>query len=162
MDTDEQRLGYPAIKPSSMSEDLQFTLSFFILNPMNHPAVSPSPLFLRLTVFLGFSAVLLGAFGAHLLKGTLIEHQTVEVWKTASFYHLTHAILLLFLIHLPGFQKNSFYLFFFGLLLFSGSLYLLALTPFKWLGPITPIGGLLLMGGWLSLLLWKSNTQNRS
>jgi len=125
---------------------------------MTHSTLSPSPLLFRLTVFLGFSAVLLGAFGAHLLKGTLIEHQTVEVWKTASFYHLTHAILLLVLIHLPGFQKISFYLFFFGLLLFSGSLYLLALSPLKWLGPVTPIGGLLLIGGWLSLLLWKSKS----
>ncbi len=54
---------------------------------------------------------------------------------------------------------SSFYLFFFGLLLFSGSLYLLALSPLKWLGPITPIGGLLLMSGWLSLLLWKSKSR---
>ncbi len=115
---------------------------------------APSSLLLRLSIVLGLSAILLGAFGAHLLKGTLIAHQTVETWKTASFYHLTHAILLLFLIHQPNFRKSSFYLFFLGILLFSGSLYLLALNPLPWLGPITPLGGVLLMSGWLSLL-WR-------
>ena len=119
---------------------------------------TPSPLFLRLSIFLGFSAIFLGAFGAHLLKAELMVRQTVDIWKTASFYHLTHAILLLGLIHLPRLRKSTFYLFFFGVLLFSGSLYLLALYPLRWLGPITPLGGLLLMSGWLSLLIPQSRS----
>ena len=95
-----------------------------------------------------------GAFGAHGLKGRLAAEQLAS-WSTASQYHLLHSILLLALalfslqsgreIRLPA------TLFLAGITLFSGSIYLLLLTDQKWLGPVTPLGGLLLIAGWLSL-----------
>lgn len=107
----------------------------------------------------GALAVMAGAFGAHGLKGRLTAEQ-LGSWSTASQYHLLHSVALLALalyalqsgreIRLPG------SLFVSGMALFSGSIYLLLLTadlPFqlKWLGPVTPLGGLLLVAGWLSL-----------
>ena len=103
----------------------------------------------------GALAVMAGAFGAHGLKGRLSPEQLAS-WSTASQYHLLHSVVLLALalfalqtgrsVRIPG------SLFALGTTFFSGSIYLLLLTDQKWLGPVTPIGGLLLIGGWLSLL----------
>ena len=105
---------------------------------------------------LGALGVMIGAFGAHGLKALLAETGQAATFETAVKYHMYHALamlvtgLLLFqvpnkFIHLAGL------FFLIGVLIFSGTLYVLSLTNIKWLGAITPIGGLFLIGGWLSL-----------
>ena len=114
---------------------------------------SPQLLIAALT---GASAVALGAFGAHALKDTLAVHGTTATWQTASLYHLVHApVLLLLALHNPT-PKRTLILFLAGLILFSGSLYLLCLTHVKPLGAITPVGGILLIVAWSDLLRTKS------
>jgi uncharacterized membrane protein YgdD (TMEM256/DUF423 family) len=108
----------------------------------------------RLAAALGFLAVALGAFGAHTLKGTLAANDTTEVWKTAVLYHFIHAIALLVLATLPATARAASGLFVAGIVIFSGSLYVLALTNIRWLGAITPLGGLCFLAGWLTLLFW--------
>lgn len=110
-------------------------------------------LLFRLAAALCFLAVALGAFGAHALKGTLQANDTTDAWKTAVLYHFVHAIALLILATLPAASRTAAGLFMGGIILFSGSLYLLALTNLKWLGPITPLGGLCFLAGWLVLVL---------
>jgi len=101
----------------------------------------------RLGLFLfGFLSVVLGAFGAHSLKNFLDEYGKV-IYEKAVVYQMFHAIALLAVGLLQHHAKNtSFSLagcgFFVGVVLFSGSLYLFAITGMKWLGAITPIGGL--------------------
>lgn len=103
----------------------------------------------------GFMAVACGAFGAHGLKARL-SPEMLAVWKTASAYQLAHALALLLLVALAA-QKpssalnNAAWLFIAGTALFSGSLYALALGGPRWLGPLTPLGGLLLLAGWACL-----------
>ena len=108
---------------------------------------------LRLGAALCFLAVALGAFGAHALKATLATHEMTEVWNKAVLYHFVHALGLLVLSALPAVQRVTVILFVVGIVLFSGSLYLLALTNIKWLGAITPFGGLCFLAGWLWLAL---------
>ena len=108
---------------------------------------------LRLGAVLCFLAVALGAFGAHALKATLTAHEMTEVWSKAVLYHFLHALGLLVLSVLPAVQRVTVILFVVGIVLFSGSLYLLALTNIKWLGAITPFGGLCFLAGWLWLAL---------
>jgi uncharacterized membrane protein YgdD (TMEM256/DUF423 family) len=103
---------------------------------------------IRVAALFGASGVILGAFGAHGLKAVLAAHQTVEVWHTASFYHLLHAVVLLW----ANTRRLAFRLFAAGILVFSGSLYLLAFSGLRWLGAVTPFGGVLLIAGWLALL----------
>lgn len=102
---------------------------------------------IRIAALFGASGVILGAFGAHGLKAVLLAHQSVEIWHTASTYHLLHAAVLLW----ASSRILAFRLFAAGIVLFSGSLYLLALSSVKWLGAVTPLGGLLLIAGWLAL-----------
>jgi uncharacterized membrane protein YgdD (TMEM256/DUF423 family) len=120
-----------------------------------------SDFLLRSAAFLGSTGVGAGAFGAHALKSTL-EKQTngVENWKTAVMYQLIHATALLALSALSSSSgKNSVKwlksgkLMGLGSVIFSGSIYCLTLNvgPKKVLGPITPIGGLLMIGGWAVL-----------
>ena len=95
---------------------------------------------------LGFLAVFMGAFGAHSLN---LEKSASEIYKTASFYHF-FSVFLIFIIGLLKnylkfrYYKMAFFSSFFGVIIFSGSLYLLSITNIKWLGAITPFGGLLL------------------
>ncbi len=118
--------------------------------------------YLLITACLGALAVALGAFGAHGLE-ELVSAERIEIYQTGSRYHFYH-LLPLFIGAWSLAQKygdstwlrRSIRLLLIGLLLFSGSLYLLALRDLVsfnigWLGAITPIGGLLLIGGWLSL-----------
>ena len=112
-----------------------------------------SSLLFRLATGFCFLGVALGAFGAHALKGRLEAHPTTEVWKTAVLYHFIHALALLLLAVLPTVSRATASLFVAGILLFSGSLYLLALTNVKWLGAITPLGGLCFLAGWIWLAL---------
>ena len=96
-------------------------------------------------------AVILGAFAAHALKSMLDEYST-DIYKTGNFYHFIHALALI----MVGVLQQQFDLdltisgfsFFIGMVLFSGSLYSIALTGVKGLGAITPIGGLLFIIGW--------------
>ena len=103
----------------------------------------------------GALAVVAGAFGAHGLKARL-EPSQLDAWMTATEYHLIHSVVLLALALFAAQSGKSIQLpaglFSVGMLLFSGSIYLLVLTQMRWLGPVTPIGGLLLIAGWLSLL----------
>lgn len=108
----------------------------------------------RLAAALCFLAVALGAFGAHALKGTLQANNTAEAWKTAVLYHFIHALALLVLATLPAASRAApAALFAAGIVIFSGSLYLLALTNIRWLGALTPLGGFCFLGAWLWLFL---------
>ncbi len=100
---------------------------------------------------------MLGAFGAHGLAKQF-PSANLGVWDTAVTYHLTHALALLALAALdasPAFAhtKKAALGFLSGLVLFCGSLYALALGGPHWLGPITPVGGVAFILGWLVLLL---------
>jgi uncharacterized membrane protein YgdD (TMEM256/DUF423 family) len=106
---------------------------------------------IRLAALTGFLAVALGAFGAHGLKGTLDANGTAAIWQTAALYHLVHAVMLFVIAQRSVVARVPFALFGIGIVIFSGSLYLLAVTNVKWLGAITPFGGLCLLGGWLAL-----------
>ena len=106
---------------------------------------------LRITAILGVLAVALGAFGAHGLEDTLMAHDRMDTWKTASFYHLVHVVVLLVLVSLKVWRPFAWLFFAAGIVVFSGSLYLLCLTQAGWLGAVTPLGGLGLIGGWLCL-----------
>jgi uncharacterized membrane protein YgdD (TMEM256/DUF423 family) len=120
-----------------------------------------SPVKLRAAAILGLTAVALGAFGAHGLKsmwGSSLDAAEaayrLDVWETAVFYHLAHAIVLLVLAfgcpekHQARIASWCFVI---GVNIFSGTLYLLALTGMTWMGRIVPIGGVLLLLGWLLL-----------
>ena len=109
---------------------------------------------LRTAAVFGFLAVALGAFGAHGLKATLLANGTLPIWETAAHYHLAHAVALLVLGLRENAARAAFLLFVAGIVIFSGSLYVLAVTNVRWLGAITPLGGLCLLGGWLALA-WR-------
>ena len=104
----------------------------------------------------GLCAVVLGAFGAHALDARLEALGTREVWNTAVDYQMWHALALL-IIGFYSVRSRSIQIaaaaFCVGILLFSGSLYWLALDGPRWLGPITPLGGLSLMIGWGALIV---------
>ncbi len=107
----------------------------------------------RIAAAFCFLAVALGAFGAHSLKATLQANGTAEVWNTAVLYHLAHAVALVALaLHGTG-NRGASYLLIAGIVIFSGTLYLLAITNVRWLGAITPLGGLCFLGGWLWLII---------
>jgi uncharacterized membrane protein YgdD (TMEM256/DUF423 family) len=104
-----------------------------------------------------FIAVAAGAFGAHGLRQHLAPEQ-LSVFETGARYQMYHALGLLAAgwaaARWPGSPANwAGWLFIVGTLIFSGSLYTLALTGLRWLGAITPIGGLCFLGGWLCLAL---------
>ena len=98
--------------------------------------------------------VVLGAFGAHVLKARLAP-ETLSVYQTGVQYHFYHALGLLLLgvaaLHLPssGYVRWSGGFMLFGILVFSGSLYALSIGGIRWLGAITPIGGAAFIVAWL-------------
>lgn len=96
-------------------------------------------------------AVGLGAFGAHGLRHTLETNGTAEIWRTAVLYHLVHAVMLFVVGSRTPFAKGPWWFFLVGIVAFSGSLYALALAKIAWMGPVTPIGGALLLAGWVWL-----------
>lgn len=113
----------------------------------------------------GCLAVILGAFGAHGLKHSLTA-TLLSAFETGVQYQFIHTLSLLALgvllsrmPHTPAALTYAGLLWLAGMVLFSGSLYALALGGPKWLGPITPLGGLMLILGWLSLTLgiWKAS-----
>ena len=107
--------------------------------------------------FCGFS-VLMGAFGAHALKDKLSEY-SMSIYDKAVFYQVFHALGIL-IVSILGqlFNTQEFnifgWFFIIGILLFSGSLFILSVTGIKWLGAITPIGGVMFILGWF-LLFFK-------
>ena len=107
---------------------------------------------LRVAAALCFAAVALGAFGAHALKATLQSNGMLDVWNKAVLYHFIHAIAI-FVLAFSSIQRGASWLFFAGICLFSGSLYAMALTNLRWLGAITPLGGLCFLAGWACLFL---------
>jgi len=108
----------------------------------------------------GLTGVALGAFGAHALKETLASRGMADVWETAVLYQLTHAAaalgVLLFAQTRPAAARRwlarAGHAWLLGIGLFSGSLYVLALGGPKWLGPVTPLGGVFLLAGWICVL----------
>ena len=107
---------------------------------------------------LGLSGVALGAMGAHALKVTLIERGMTIAWESAARYHLFHAVALVGIAAWVRVDPTAngtrlmawtAKLWCVGVLLFSGSLYWLALGGPRWLGPVTPFGGIALLAGWL-------------
>lgn len=108
----------------------------------------------RIGAVLGALAVVLGAFGAHALEGRVDEHLRA-VWDTGARYHLVHAVALVALGAHRDPPAPSAWLWVAGISLFSGSLYLMTLTGARWLGAITPLGGVCFIAGWL-WLAWKA------
>jgi uncharacterized membrane protein YgdD (TMEM256/DUF423 family) len=111
--------------------------------------------FLLLGAIAAFLAVALGAFGAHGLRGRL-SPEMMSVFQTGVQYHLAHALALLLVAatmgHMSGWLiQTAGWCFVAGIVFFSGSLYLLAVTGVTILGAVTPIGGLLFLAGWACL-----------
>ncbi len=115
----------------------------------------------------GALAVVAGAFAAHSLKLYLTE-SSLSIWQTAVKYQMYHSLALIAIAILmklqtedqsSGWLKASTIAFIIGVVLFSGSLYVLSLTTISWLGVITPIGGLSLIIGWICLAIvpWKTS-----
>ncbi|OAA56153.1 membrane protein [Niveomyces insectorum RCEF 264] len=106
-------------------------------------------LFWRVGALYGATAVALGAFGAHGLKNRISDPQKLANWSTAAHYQLAHSVVLLATRGHP--VAATFFTA--GMTMFSGSIYALTLDTerFKWMGPVTPLGGLCLILGWLSL-----------
>jgi uncharacterized membrane protein YgdD (TMEM256/DUF423 family) len=111
---------------------------------------------IRVAGLFGFLGILLGAFGAHLFRGVLELFGTAEFWRTGVTYHLVHAVVLLVLAGWRPIPRLPFLLILGGSIIFSGSLYALALTNLRWLGAVTPLGGVGMLCGWLTIA-WKSH-----
>lgn len=115
-------------------------------------------LFLILGSINGFLAVALGAFAAHGLRNT-ISPELLNTFQTGVQYHMYHALALfgvgLLALYYPtqSAVRLSGWLFLVGIVLFSGSLYVLALSGIRWLGAITPLGGIAFLAGW-ALVAW--------
>jgi uncharacterized membrane protein YgdD (TMEM256/DUF423 family) len=114
-------------------------------------------LFVTLGALSGFIAVGAGAFGAHALRARLAPDM-LAVFETAARYQMYHALALVLVAWVATRWPGSFavyagWLFVAGTLLFSGSLYLMALTGIRWLGAITPLGGAAFLAGWVALAL---------
>ena len=122
-----------------------------------------SNLFLVLASLNGFLAVALGAFAAHALQSRLTE-QLLHTFQTGVQYHMYHALALLGVgmlsLHYPqaSLVRLAGYAFTLGIVLFSGSLYVLALSGIRWLGAITPLGGVAFLAGW-GCLCWFALSQ---
>lgn len=121
---------------------------------MNRPAAIAGAL-------LAAGGVALGAFGAHGLRA-MLDAQALGWWQTAVQYQLFHAAGLIAIAALPGLRAGApVALLAGGTLIFSGSLYLMALTGARWLGAVTPVGGLAMIAGWL-LLAWRMRARAAS
>ncbi len=108
----------------------------------------------------GLTGVALGAFGAHALRETLLERGMTTAWETAARYQLVHAVALFAAAAWQNTSQGTVHKrlniasisWTVGTVVFSGSLYLLALGGPRWLGPVTPFGGLALLAGWLAVV----------
>jgi len=121
------------------------------------------PLFLLFSTISAFLAVAFGAFGAHGLKA-ILSPDMLAIYKTAVTYQMWHALGLAIIAFLYQQNLNSRLLhyagwfMFSGIVLFSGSLYALSLSGLKWLGAITPLGGVCFLAAWLLLIIFSFNT----
>jgi uncharacterized membrane protein YgdD (TMEM256/DUF423 family) len=107
--------------------------------------MNKSPRLVAVSLFYLALAMILGAFAAHALKDSLSEYQQ-DVYFKANFYHFVASLTIL-VLSCNGFWQNKMFSFFLaGSLIFSGTLYLLAITGERWLGALTPIGGSLMIG----------------
>ena len=118
---------------------------------------SPAKRFLVFAACSGAVAVGLGAFGAHVLEDRLAEGM-MAIYRTGVEYHFYHALGLLLVgiisSHAPSKQlKWSALLLGLGIILFSGSLYVLAVSGIRWIGAITPVGGISFIAGWVMLFV---------
>ncbi len=136
---------------------------------MNHAKKFPFPAyFISLGALTAMIAVVMGAFGAHALKDVFSVSQ-MKWYQTAFEYQMAHSLALILLGLSTSGRIYSRYTqvagisFLAGMILFSGSLYLLAFTQLRWLGAITPIGGLAFISGWLffALAARPVNTKNQ-
>jgi uncharacterized membrane protein YgdD (TMEM256/DUF423 family) len=117
----------------------------------------------RVTAILGFLGVALGAFGAHGLKELLARRAGAESWwDKAVLYHFVHTLAMLRLCGLRPFATAPWTLFGAGILLFSGSLYLLAVAGWHWLVFVTPLGGVCFLAGWLWLAFGRTGAVDAS
>ena len=119
-----------------------------------------SQLATRIAAAMGMLAVVLGAFGAHGLKDLLAQNNTAAIWEKAVFYHFIHAVMLFVLANLKPFRAVAWWSFLIGICIFSGSLYLLAVTNVHWLGAVTPIGGVSFIVGWTCLIICAGQSNN--
>jgi uncharacterized membrane protein YgdD (TMEM256/DUF423 family) len=132
-------------------------------------ASQPSQFSLLAAGLLGLTGVALGAMGAHALKATLVERGMMHAWDTAAKYHLLHALALLgaaaWLRTANGAGARKVFwaarCWCVGVVLFSGSLYWLAVGGPRWLGPVTPFGGVAFMAGWLLVALAAFSPEKR-
>lgn len=122
--------------------------------------MNPDRLFFGIGCVAAGLSVMLGAFGAHALRDRL-GPQILAIYETGVRYQVYHAIALLIVGLLRGNTPQSSpwldaagWLFTAGIVIFSGSLYLLSVTGARWLGAITPAGGLAFIGGWALLAIW--------
>ena len=99
----------------------------------------------------GALGVALGAFGAHGLKNIVTDPYLLEVWAKGAHYHQIHALALCAVAAHPNPPARAGWAFVLGITLFSGSLYLMTLTGQRWLGAVTPVGGVAFISGWLIL-----------
>ena len=115
-------------------------------------------IWMKIGVCFSLLSVIIGAFGAHGIKDSLIKNDTVDVFNTSVKYHIFHslAILITAILQLLGYLNSTIPIisFIIGILLFSGSLYILSYTGIKWLGAITPIGGIFFIIGWITLFIF--------
>jgi uncharacterized membrane protein YgdD (TMEM256/DUF423 family) len=112
--------------------------------------------YLLISAILGFMGVAAGAFGAHALK-TRISQEMLNVFEVGVRYQMYHLFAIICAVWLKSPLAALFFLI--GIIVFSGSLYALSLTSIKWLGAITPFGGVLLLAGWFTLALSIYNTK---
>ena len=105
-----------------------------------------------------FLGIALGAFGAHSFKEVLVENGRMDTWDTAVLYHLIHGLAVWVLGYFAPNRRKVALCFVIGVSIFSGSLYALSLTNILWLGALTPIGGVLFLAGW-GTLVFKSQSE---
>ena len=108
---------------------------------------------------LALLGVILGAFGAHALKPLLLRNGMLDGWQTATHYQFFHALALLAVSRQVG--RGPAICWVAGVLLFSGSLYILTTNPTQvWAGPVTPLGGLLLVVGWIWFIVERLRSKD--
>ena len=129
--------------------------------------------FLLISCVFGAAAVILGAFGAHVL-GKILSEADLKIYQTAVQYHFYHTFAIMGTALISRYSSKKWsniagWLFTFGIIFFSGSLYLMSVAyAFEFesmrpiLGPITPLGGVMFIGGWMSLLFSATRYKERS
>jgi uncharacterized membrane protein YgdD (TMEM256/DUF423 family) len=120
--------------------------------------------YIQIAAIVGATAVGVGAFGAHGLEPILEANGRLNTFETAVKYHFYHALAILVVAVWYHFQPErkilvkSMWSFLIGIIIFSGSLYVLSLTGITWLGAITPLGGVAFIAGWL-MLFWAGKKE---